>query len=196
MDSLRKSARCVIIHGCSDSKNKDDRSRVYKKHWVPWLRLELKKARISSASPVLQDRWAPDYDKWKKEFEKYKITKKTILIGHSCGCAFLVRWLGDTKSAAEKLILVAPSKISSAKGNVEAKARLYDYKIDRKIRSKVKKIVIFASDDDTANIKKSVGIYSKALGAKVIWLHGKGHFVLSDMGTPEFPELLREVLSK
>ena len=32
--------------------------------------------------------WKPDYEKFKKEFGKYKVSKNTILIGHSCGCAF------------------------------------------------------------------------------------------------------------
>ena len=79
--------------------------------------------------------WKPDYEKFKKEFEKYKVDENTILVGHSCGCAFLVRWLGETKKKIYKLILVAPWKIP--KKNDEARQKFYVYNIDKTIHSRV-----------------------------------------------------------
>ena len=38
-----------------------------------------------------------NYSKLKEEFEKQGIDENSILIDHSCGCAFLARWLGGTK---------------------------------------------------------------------------------------------------
>jgi predicted alpha/beta hydrolase family esterase len=55
--------------------------------------------------------WYPDYEKFKKEFEKYSVNENTILIGHSCGSSFLVRWLGETKRKIFKLILFTPWKV-------------------------------------------------------------------------------------
>ena len=68
--------------------------------------------------------------KFRKAFEKYKVDEDTILIGHSCGSAFLVHWLGDTKQAV-KLILVAPWKIAD---RMKYRREFYKYPIDRTIR--------------------------------------------------------------
>jgi len=41
---------------------------------------------------------------------------------------------------------------------------------------------------------ESVKIYHNELGGKLIELLGRGHFLLKEMGTEEFPELLEEIL--
>ncbi|QQR93894.1 alpha/beta hydrolase [bacterium] len=46
----------------------------------------------------------------KAQFEKYDVDENTILVGHSCGCAFLVRRLGGNKRNVCGLILVTPWK--------------------------------------------------------------------------------------
>ena len=110
----------------------------------------------------------PNYEKFKGEFEKYKITEDTILIGHSCGCAFLVRWLGETKQKIAKLILVAPWKIPK-KGD-KAREAFYIYLIDETIKNRVQKIVMFTADDEEDDGKKSLEIYQQALSGKIIEL--------------------------
>lgn len=137
--------------------------------------------------------YAPVYEDWKKTFEHLEIDPETVLIGHSCGCAFLVRWLGDSKQNIGKLILVAPWKIAR-KGNKEKEA-FYDYPIDRTISSRVSKIVMFTADDEAEEGKQSLKIFHDVLGGKVIELKGRGHYTQSEMETEEFPELLEEVLN-
>ncbi|MEK6878759.1 MAG: alpha/beta fold hydrolase, partial [Nanoarchaeota archaeon] len=61
-------------------------------------------------APDMPTPWKPDYSEWKKIFEQFTISEKTILVGHSCGAAFLVHWLVETGNKVKKLILVAPSK--------------------------------------------------------------------------------------
>ncbi len=137
--------------------------------------------------------WEPDYEKFKKEFEKYEITENTILIGHSCGCAFLVRWLGETKQKIFKLILVAPWKIPDK--NDKFRKAFYDYHIDETIKSRAKEIIMFTADDEEKDGKESLKIFHEALGGQVIELKGHGHYTIDDMGTIEFPELIESVLS-
>lgn len=62
----------------------------------------------------MPDPWAPEYEKFKQAFEKNPVSEHTILVGHSCGCAFLVRWLGESKQKIDTLILVAPWKVPKA----------------------------------------------------------------------------------
>ncbi len=183
---------CIIVHGCPSDAEKamDPKRRTYDKHWMPWLKKELDRRGIKTIIPLMPEPWNRDYLVWKEEFGKLNVTEETILIGHSCGAAFLVRWLGDTKKKIKKLILVAPWKIA----NREDKIEFYDFKIDRSIKSRVKEIITFTSDDEEPDGKESVKIFHKAIDGKIMELHGKGHFTLEDMGTEEFPELLKEVL--
>jgi predicted alpha/beta hydrolase family esterase len=142
--------------------------------------------------------WNPDYEDYKRFFDKMPVNEKSILVGHSCGCAFLVRWLGDTGKKISKLILVAPWKIPSGEGErYENRKKFYEYSINKNIRKNVNEIIIFTADDEEEDGKKSAKIFHEALGGKIIELKGRGHYCLSDnMKNKEFPELLKEILSK
>lgn len=137
--------------------------------------------------------WAPNYEKFKAEFEKYEVTEDTILVGHSCGCAFLVRWLGETKQKIARLVLVVPWKIPN-KERSGADVDFYTYEIDKTIKDRVQKIIMFTADNEEADGKKSLEIFYHALDGKVIELKNHGHYAMSDMGTIEFPELLEFIL--
>lgn len=191
--SPNEKQNCIIIHGCPSDKEKamDPKTRTYDKHWIPWVKKELSKRGIKTDTPLMPEPWYPDYSKFRKKFEKYKVTNNTILIGHSCGCAFLVRWLGDSKKRINKLILVAPWKIPAKRNKY--KKGFYEYPIDKTIKSRVNEIVMFTADDEEAEGKESLVIFHKTLGGKVIELKKHGHYVIGDMGTEEFPELLREI---
>ncbi|MBI2004073.1 alpha/beta fold hydrolase [Candidatus Pacearchaeota archaeon] len=128
---------CIIVHGKAD----DEKDKSYFKHWIPWIKKKLEDRKIKVFTPLMPEPWKPNYNSWKKEFNKYNIDKNTILIGHSCGSAFLVRWLGETKKKIKRLILVAPWKISES----ENEKKFYNYKIDSGIRERVNEIIIFTS---------------------------------------------------
>ena len=120
-----------------------------------------------------------------------KVDEETILVGHSCGCAFLVRWLGETKKKVKKLILVAPWKIPDPED--KCRVAFYTYSIDPMIKARVDSITIFTSDNEEADGKKSVSIFHEALGGKIIDLKGRGHYTLESM-SEEFRELVEEIL--
>jgi len=191
---MLKQKTVYIIHGCPSDAEKamDPETRTYDKHWLPWLKRELTERGIKAEVPLMPDPWEQVYGKYKVEFEKYEVGENDILVGTSCGAAFLVRWLGDTKKKIHKLILVAPWAIPE-KGN-EIKEAFYNYQIDESIKSRVNEITIFTADNEEEEGKESVQIFHKALGGEIIELEGRGHYVMSDMGTEEFPELLEVVL--
>lgn len=193
MINYKKQSNCVVIHGCPSNVEKamDPQTRTYDKHWIPWIKKALTSKGIKTEAPLMPNPWAPVYEDFKREFEKYPMSENTILIGHSCGCAFLVRWLGESKQKINKLILVAPWKIANKKDKF--RPAFYNYPIDETIKSRVEKVVIFTADDEERAGRKSVKIFHDALGGKIIELKGKGHFTLGDMGTEEFPELLDEI---
>ena len=185
---------CIIIHGCPSNVEKamNPETRTYDKHWMPWISRELEARGIRVDRPLMPNPWAPDYEVYKAELEKYSLLEETVLIGHSCGSAFLVRWLGESKRKIAKLILVAPWKIPD-EGDENKKA-FYTYDIDEGIASRVGEIVMFTADNEEEDGKKSLQIFHDALGGKIIDLPGRGHYTHDDMGTEEFPELLQEIV--
>jgi len=188
---------CIIIHGSPIRDKRKDKDYVLEieKHWLLWLKEELEKQDVETFIPAMPEPWKPKYEEWKKEFEKLRseVNKNTILIGHSAGGAFLARWLGETEREVKKLILVAAGKIIREASQDRLK-ELYTFDIDKNIKNNVEEIVVFISDDELEHRKESARIYEKELEARLIEMKNMGHFVMKDMGTHEFPELLEEVL--
>jgi predicted alpha/beta hydrolase family esterase len=116
------------------------------------------------------------------------------LIGHSCGCAFLVRWLGETGIKIRKLILVAPWKIAPEQDKF--RELFYNYQINNNVAAKVGEIIMFTSNNEAVEGKKSLQIFHNALGGKIITVKNMGHFTREDMGTEQLPELLKQVIAK
>lgn len=182
----------IIIHACPDNTEKtlSEKTRTYDKHWMPWTKEQLSSKDIDVKTPLIQTPWNPKYENFKNELEKLKVTPDTILIGHSCSCAFLVRWLGETKQIIAKLILVAPWNIPEQK----SEEAFYTYPIDETIKDRINEIVMFTADNEEPEGKESLTIFHQALGGKIIDLPGHGHYTQDDMGTTEFPELLEEII--
>lgn len=184
----------VIVHGVNDTKEEATSPKWESeniRHWKPWLKRELEKRGISVSNELYPQDWDPKYEEWKKVFERNEINENTILIGHSAGGGFLVRWLGETEKKVKKLILVAPAVVHGEWIHPED---LLKFKINPKVKNLAEEIVIFVSDDDSRSILESVEIISKVLQIKPIKFKGKGHFTFGDMGSYEFPELLEEIL--
>lgn len=180
---------CVIIHGCPLNAE----SAVPKeKRWMNWLEKKLQEEGYNAKAPDMPQAWEPKYEDWKKIIETYPITHNSLLVGHSCGAAFLVRYLLDTKKKVKKLILVAPAKIPENEN--DKRKELYNFELPADASRIADKIVIFTSNDFSHHLK-SLEIYKEALHPKVIHLENKGHFLIYTMGTNEFPELLQEIVS-
>jgi len=189
-----KRINCIIIHGCPSDIEKamDVKTRAYDKHWIPWLKRKLISQGIKTETPLMPKPWYPNYQAFKKRFERCKVTDDSVLIGHSCGCAFLIRWLGETKRKIRKLVLVAPWKIPVV--NDKFQKLFYEYPVDKTIQKRVEEIVMFTADNEEEDGKKSLKIFHQALGGEIIELKGRGHYTMNDMGTEEFPELLKEII--
>jgi len=182
------------MHGCPSNIEKamDSETRTYDKHWIPWTKEQLISNGIKTETPSMPEPWEPIYDNFKKEFEKYNVDENTVLIGHSCGCTFLVRWLGETKQKIDKLIFVAPWKIEKEANEIEK--AFYEFSIDETIKDRVKKIILFTSNDEVESGKEGLKMFHQAIGGEIIELKEHGHYTLGDMETEEFPELLNKIL--
>lgn len=180
---------CIIVHGCPMNA---ESVLPKSKKWMNWLEGALVEKGYHAVAPEMSVAWKPTYENWKKEIEKYPITEHSILVGHSCGCAFLVQWLLATGKKVRKLVLVAPAKIPESPN--DARMELYNFDLPADGSAIASETVIFTSSDLERHVK-SAQMYKDSLHARVVELPKKGHFLIFTMGTTEFPELLEELVS-
>ncbi len=161
-------------------------------HWFPWLQKQLIINGIIAQTPEIPNSYNPNYEIWKKEFERFDINSDTILVGHSCGGGFLVRWLSENKEInVGKVILVAPWIDPFRDDTTD----FFDFKIDPDLVKRTKGITVFESDDDYESIQESIKILKEKIqGLKNKEFHQYGHFTYKSMGVLEFPELLEELI--
>ncbi|MEK9195841.1 MAG: alpha/beta hydrolase [Patescibacteria group bacterium] len=145
---------------------------------------------ILAVAPEIPYAYEPKYEIWKKEVERFEIDSDTMLIGHSCGGGVLVRYLSENKDIqVGKVVLVSPSM------GLEWEDRsFFEFEIDPDLKSRTEGITIFTSDNDLPTCQKSSKIYADTLGAELISLPNHGHFRFEEMGTEEFPELLKTLV--
>ncbi|MEI7539632.1 MAG: alpha/beta hydrolase [Candidatus Saccharibacteria bacterium] len=183
--------RAIIVHGLFPEKyfyinGLDSPSNS---HWVPWLQQQLCRHDILTQTPEMPRPFAPDYNAWKSELELLKPDENTILVGHSCGGGFLIRWLSDNPQVTvRKVVLVAPWL------DIEKKrSPLFDFSLRSNIVDQSKGgIDILYSTNDLLPIKTTMEYLRQNLeNVNYHEFVDYGHFTLESMHTREFPELLR-----
>lgn len=179
----------ILIHGRPDREEFFDLKMPASSncHWLPWLQKKLLLNGVLAQTPEMPAAFEPDYQKWKWMFEQFEIDEETILVGHSCGGGFLVRWLSENNIKVGKVVLVAPwLDPDQEMGN-----NFFDFEIDENLVEKTDKLVVMYSLDDFPDIIESVNILkSKLKNAEFVEFRDKGHFCFDDLETEEFPELL------
>lgn len=181
----------IILHGMPDKEEYDASPMQTEKHWVPWLKEQLREKGITAHTPEMPVPYKPTYASWKQVFEQFEINEETVLVGHSLGAGFLVRWLSENKVKVGKVMLVAPWMDPDNDHCPE----FFDCKIDPKIAERTAGLHIFISDDDESEMYTTVKNIQAAVPNLVLHkFTNKGHFTLEDMGTSEFPELLEVIL--
>ena len=100
----------LLIHGCCDEDEyfNEQVPSPSNSHWFPWLQKQLLMCGIETQTPEMPVPYRPDYASWRKEFERFDVGPDTVLVGHSCGGGFLVRWLSEHPVKISQLILIAP----------------------------------------------------------------------------------------
>ncbi len=164
-------------------------------YWFSWLKRQLIVKDIHAVSIEPPFPFRPRYDAWKKEFERFDITPDTILVGHSCGGGFLVRYLSENKDVqVGKVVLVAPW-VNPDNDPTSDTADFFEFEIDPNFPARTKGTTVFISSDDFPSVVQTVDILKdKVIGLTLREYTDKGHFGLKDLGTVEFPELLAECL--
>jgi hypothetical protein len=189
----------IIVPGCPDKEEHYDPTRPSNSedHWLSWLKrqLILRDVYAVSVEPPLPFR--PRYSDWKREFERFDITPETILVGHSCGGGFLVRYLSEhPKLKVGKVALVAPW-VNPLDNPASETTDFFSFTLDPQFPARTKGVAVFISSDDGLSVLKTFEMLQHGVqGLQYKKYTNKGHFTLNDLGTKEFPELLEFVLLK
>lgn len=186
----------IVLHGGPSKEEYYDPKTPSESnaHWLPWLQGQLLKAEIATATPEVPHAFDRHWQTWQTEVTRFDITPETILVGHSTGAGFFVKYLSiHPEITVGKVVLVAPWLDPY---HEKTKNFFDDFEIDPHLVDRTAGITIINSDNDQESVQKTVEILrQKIKGVKYKEFHNYGHFCIEDMKTTEFPELLEEVLS-
>ncbi len=181
--------QAIIIHGYNDRSEFLDTSRpsASNDHWLPWLQRQLLLNGIEAQTPEMPGFYKPDYKKWAEMLERFSPDENTMLVGHSCGGGFLVRWLSEHPQRVGRVVLVAPWL--DPKKVIDP--NFFDFTIDSDIASRTNGLYVLYSTDDDPQVLTSIATLKAILQNGVFQeFTNKGHFVLNSLKTEKFPELL------
>jgi predicted alpha/beta hydrolase family esterase len=185
----------IIVHGTPDREEYYDGNvpSCSNAHWLPWLQKQLLLLDIPTATPEMPFAFDPQYDIWQREFERFDIGPETILVGHSCGGGFLLRWLCEHQDVrVHTVVLVAPW----IDPRQSKRKEFFEFALDRNVTSRAEKFVVFNSDDDMESILESVAIILENVdNIDYREFQDYGHFCSEDLGSDEFHELLECIVS-
>ncbi len=185
----------ILLHGICDREEYegDAYPSPSNNHWLPWLQKQLLKRGYDCQTPEMPTPYKPVYSEWKAVIDRFPLDEETVLVGHSGGAGFLLRWLSKHQQSVDKLILVAPwLDPDRYMGNFLNGALAPD------LMSRVGELhVFYSSDEPVSGVEETVDLimdtYPKARRHDFT---AHGHFTLNGMGTVTFPELLNSITGR
>lgn len=167
-------------------------------NWFPYVKERLDDD--NNQVIILQypiDRDKHFYDYWKPVLDEYKnyINNNTVMIGHSSGCAFTIKYLIDNNLKIDKLVLVSgfnnyysndPDDFHNA---VNKTFYVDDGKLDG-IKNLCNKVVCIYGDNDPYIPQSVFHDLALKLNAEEIIIPNGGH-LNSESGYTEFEELIK-----
>ncbi len=185
----------ILLHGTPDKEEyfSLEHPSPSNGHWLPWLQRALIHNHYLAQTPEMPLAYAPDYLSWKNVFERHEINNETILVGHSCGGGFLLRYLSENSVTPKRLVLVAPWLNPLKEHDKEVLNNpqdFFDFDIDTNLSKRIDTHLIY-SDNDMESINVSIDIIKETLSdVRFHLFKNYGHFCESDMNGNAFPELL------
>lgn len=184
----------ILLHGLPSKREYYDSTQpsASNAHWLPWLQKQLLVNDVRAYTPEVPLVYKMIWDDWVKEVERFQINQDTIVVGHSMGSGFWIRYLSEhPELKVSKIVLVAPWLNLDHEYDTD----FFDFDLNPTILQS-QKLVIFNSDNDSQSVHDTVTYLQEKLpNARTVDFHNYGHFCYRDLKTDAFPELLEEVLS-
>ena len=167
--------------------------------WYPYLKTKLKETGIKVDIPLMPDTDHPVIQSWLPSFSESvgEVGEDDFLIGHSLGCATVLRFLESLNSDQKVGGVVMVAGFFGRPGDAEISSffkKEFNYET---IATHSQRFVSIHSDNDPSlkpNYFKHSHIFLSKLKAKIIVIPDGGHFPMAD-NCFEFPEVVEEVLN-
>lgn len=177
----------VVVHGSPYKEKFYDKATPSPSNssWTAWLQKQVALKDGLCQALEYPRPYDPIYEEWLEVFKQHALSDETVLIGHSCGGGFLLRFLSENQQVkVKKVILVAPWLDPDG----ELTTNFFKFALNPNLASN-NEVHVMISDDDDDYILKSVEMVKEQV-PNIIWHNysGKGHFVEKDC--PELLELL------
>ncbi len=166
----------------------------HKKNWRDWIIWALSETH-DVLVPLMPCKQCAEYEPWKIWFERhfdFIVDPEVIVIGHSLGGSFLLKWLSENKfpKKISQLHLIAPWVSDDIPLELE---RIATFKPDLSKSSNIKnqcsKIHLWHSEDDKVVPYKNTELIKQALPDTILHtFKDRGHFI-----QPAFMELLQVI---
>lgn len=185
----------IILHGIESDFNDYEHLPASESNlgWYPVAQWEMTKRGILTQTPEMPRPYLPDmnYDEWAETISNFTIDQKTILIGHSCGGGFWLKYLSlNPQIKIHQLILVAPWIDIDG----EHPTFFSNWTIDQDLPERCEHIDLFWSALDDDPIIKSIDKIKATIGDKINFhqIDKNEHFSWGTIGR-DFPELLNAI---
>jgi len=177
----------IIIHGTYGNPNEN---------WFPWLKENLENVGYQVEVPSFPTPDNQSLESWMNVFgdPEDTLNSDSVLIGHSLGATFILTILESLESPIKAVFLVSGflgllDNQEFDNLNVSFSTRDFNWK---KIKSNVKNIYIYHSDNDPYIPMENAKAISKNLGGKLMIIKDAGHFN-SKSGYDRFDRLLVDI---
>ncbi|MCB9809253.1 serine hydrolase family protein [Candidatus Nomurabacteria bacterium] len=174
-----------IIHGSYMSPDAN---------WYPWLKQKLEEQGYEVFVPRFPTPEHQSLTSWQEAFEPYRhhVNAETVFIGHSIGCAFILRELENTDLTIAGCIFVAPfTEAIEHEGlnlvNATFLTKAFNW---HAIHQHMGRAAVIASSDDPFVAPLHSEKVAELLGVQLIPLAQHGHFTDAD-GVHEAPFVLQ-----
>lgn len=183
----------ILIHGSPTEKSFRDKSfpSPSNSHWIPWIQKQIVLKDELAQALEMPKPYLPDYEEWQNVFMQMNVSNETIVVGHSSGAGFLLKYFCEYPEVyPKKMILVAPwidtEKIYSD---------FLDFEIIPDLVNKTELHMFTSLDDEGDAIQESFQILREKFPT-AHWheFTNKGHFCEGDLETKEFRELLEVIV--
>ena len=139
--------------------------------------------------------YAPNYEIWKKELERFELDEETILVGWSCGGGFLLRYLSENNIRVRKLVLLSPwiGTFDNDKDRYEFDESFFDFNLSESIYERVlEDIILLEAEDEVKEVLMSIEkIKSKLKNINYKIVEGSGRHFFEENQPVVLEEILR-----
>lgn len=169
-------------------------------NWFPWMEKKLEEKEISCLIPTFPTPAHQNYSAWSELLDYYVekgfISDQTVVIGHSCGAAFIAKYFNEHDIKIKALITISGYNHFYSGDHMDDLNGSFYFDADSTATVKANapvRISYYSDNDPFIPVQKLTELAS-VIGAEPVLVCGAGHFNAS-AGYVTFEALLERILA-